>query len=82
MLASSNMLLTPVTQIEHQFMFGPKYYFWLRVQSVCRNFSFRMKFEIGGSRVQYVQYEQKKIPFRMAMADHKSKFMQKLHTWQ
>jgi hypothetical protein len=61
------MLLTPVTQIEHQFMIGPKYYFGLRVQSVCRNFLFRMKFKIGGSRVQYVQYVQKKNPFRMAI---------------
>jgi hypothetical protein len=39
----------------------------LRVQSVCRNFLFRMKFKIGGSRVQYVQYVQKKIMFRTAM---------------
>jgi hypothetical protein len=26
---------TRVTQIEHQFMIGPKYYFGLRVQSKC-----------------------------------------------
>jgi hypothetical protein len=49
-------------------MIGRKYYFGLRVQSVCRNFSFRMEFKIGGSRVQYVQYVQKKIPFRMAIS--------------
>jgi hypothetical protein len=68
------MLLTPVTQIEHQYMIGPKYYFGLRVQSVCRHFSFRMKFKIGGSRVQYVQHVvqhvqhvQEKIPFRMSI---------------
>jgi hypothetical protein len=59
------MLLTPVMQIELQFMIGPKYYFGLRVQSVCRFFLFRMEFEIGGSRVQYVQ---KKISLKWLSA--------------
>jgi hypothetical protein len=64
-----DVLLTPVMQIEHQFMIGRKCYFGLRVQSVCRNVLFRMKFKIGGSCVQYVQYVQKTIPFRTVMSD-------------